>query len=211
MFPALRQLWTRCVEHWTGGERMTALKPFTMPKWGIEMTEGTLAGWQVEERKPFAKGDVIALIETDKITNEVEAEADGCLVKLVASEQDTLPVGALLGVMGPADADAGEVDAFIASYKPSGQRNDDAGDEGEADSSGEEASQESPSAPADNNATTRNSVIPDDVAISPAAKRAAEAAGLSAQDIQPSGRNGRIAAASPSGCAGLADPSGSRR
>ena len=194
MFPAPRRSWMLYDKRWTGGEYMTALKPFTMPKWGIEMTEGTLAGWQVEERKPFAKGDVIALIETDKITNEVEAEADGCLVKLIASEQDTLPVGALLGVMGPADADAGEVEAFIASYKPSGQRNDDAEDEDEADASGKDAPQSSPPAPTGDAATTstRNSVIPDDVAISPAAKRAAEAAGLSAQDIQPSGRNGRI-------------------
>ncbi|WP_120075478.1 2-oxo acid dehydrogenase subunit E2 [Aurantiacibacter odishensis] len=181
---------------------MTALKPFTMPKWGIEMTEGTLAGWQVQEGKPFAKGDVIALIETDKITNEVEAEADGCLVKLVASEQDTLPVGALLGVMGPPDADAGEVEEFVASYKPSGtgSANDDDGygsAGGEPDSGGEITDHDEPPSPASSASPSERAqanlvTIPDDVAISPAAKRAAEAAGISVDDIQPSGRNGRI-------------------
>ncbi len=181
---------------------MTALKPFTMPKWGIEMTEGTLAGWQVEEGKPYAKGDVIALIETDKITNEVEAEADGCLVKLVASEQDTLPVGALLGVMGPPDADSDEVEKFVASYKPSGtgNGNDDDGygsAENEPDSTNETAGQEEASATSSPAASPERAqptlvTIPDEVAISPAARRAAEAAGISVDDIQPSGRNGRI-------------------
>lgn len=104
---------------------MTELKPFAMPKWGIEMEEGTIAEWRVEAGKPFAKGDVIALIETDKITNEVEAEADGCLVRLVGAEQETYPVGALLGVMGPLGADPAAVDAFVAGYKAPRPADDD--------------------------------------------------------------------------------------
>ena len=147
-----------------------------------------------KKRKPFAKGDVIALIETDKITNEVEAEADGCLVKLIASEQETLPVGTLLGVIGPVDADADEVEEFVASYRPAGRTNDDTEGETETGAAGTDAPQPSSSVPTDErvSAEVRDSVLTDDVAISPAAKRAAEAAGLTAQDIQPSGRNGRI-------------------
>ena len=56
---------------------MAKLKAFTMPKWGIEMAEGTIAEWMVAEGAPFTRGTVLTLIETDKITNEVEAEADG--------------------------------------------------------------------------------------------------------------------------------------
>ena len=63
---------------------MAKLRPFTMPKWGIEMSEGTVAEWMVAENRPFAKGTVLTLIETDKITNEVEAEAGGRFVRLVA-------------------------------------------------------------------------------------------------------------------------------
>lgn len=162
---------------------MSRLKPFAMPKWGIEMSEGTLAEWQVEEGKPFAKGAVIALIETDKITNEVEAEADGCLVRLIAGVQDTLPVGALLAVMGPPDATSEEIDAFVAQY---------GGPAAEAQPQARESVPEPPSAPASPPAPPQPSSIADDVAISPAARRLAEAAGIAVADIVASGRGGRI-------------------
>ena len=75
---------------------MAKLKPFTMPKWGIEMAEGTIADWMVAENAPFTRGTVLTLIETDKITNEVEAEADGRFVRILAKPGETYPVGALL-------------------------------------------------------------------------------------------------------------------
>ncbi|MEO7635543.1 MAG: biotin/lipoyl-containing protein, partial [Sphingomicrobium sp.] len=76
------------------------LKAFTMPKWGIEMSEGMIGEWMAAEGKPFSRGQVLALIETDKITNEVEAEADGKFVRILAQPGETLPVGALLAVYG---------------------------------------------------------------------------------------------------------------
>ena len=71
---------------------MAKLKAFTMPKWGIEMAEGTLAEWSVAENEPFARGTVLALIETDKITNELEAEADGRFVRIIAQAGEVYPV-----------------------------------------------------------------------------------------------------------------------
>jgi pyruvate dehydrogenase E2 component (dihydrolipoamide acetyltransferase) len=163
---------------------MADLKPFTMPKWGIEMTEGTIAKWEVEEGKQYAKGDLLTLIETDKISNEVEAEADGCLVRLIAEEQETYNVGALLGVIGPVGTPAADIDTFIASFVPVG-----------ADPSGDDAAQgmpdETPS-PSAAPVPAETGTIAHDVAISPAARIAAEAAGLTPGDITPSGRNGRI-------------------
>lgn len=165
---------------------MADLKPFTMPKWGIEMTEGTLAKWEVEEGKPYARGDLLTLIETDKISNEVEAEADGCLLRLIAEEQETYPVGALLGVVGPVGTPAAEIDAFIAAFVPVGGSA--AGDE-----TAEEKSREAPApTPARAPAPAKASSIAKDVAISPAARIAAEAGGLAPGDITPTGRNGRI-------------------
>ena len=50
---------------------MADIRPFCMPKWGIEMTEGTLAEWMVKEGDAFTRGQLLCLIETAKITNEV--------------------------------------------------------------------------------------------------------------------------------------------
>jgi pyruvate dehydrogenase E2 component (dihydrolipoamide acetyltransferase) len=163
---------------------MAELKPFTMPTWGIEMTQGTLAKWEVEEGKPYAKGDLLTLIETDKISNEVEAEADGCLLRLIAEEQETYNVGALLGVIGPAGTPTAEVDAFIAAFVPVG-----------GSEAGEEAAQDKPGeapAPSPIPAPVKTSTMAKDVAISPAARIAAETAGLTPDNITPTGRNGRI-------------------
>lgn len=161
---------------------MTALKPFAMPKWGIEMSEGTVAEWRVQEGKPFVRGDVIALIETDKITNEVEAEADGCLVRLLAAEQQAYPVGALLGVLGSPDASTAEIDAFVASYMSAGQAN--SSESGEAG--------EVPAFSGNTQGDRPLKAIPGDIAISPAAWRTAQTARVDVKDVEPTGRNGRI-------------------
>ncbi len=171
---------------------MADLKPFTMPKWGIEMTEGTVAKWEVEEGKPYAKGDLLTLIETDKISNEVEAEADGCLLRLIAKEQETYDVGMLLAVMGPAGTPDAEIDAFIASFVPVGGVG--SGDESAQDEPRENSAPVPSSAPAEASASASASAsaFATDVEISPAARIAAQAAGLDPSDITPTGRNGRI-------------------
>ncbi|MCE2843470.1 MAG: 2-oxo acid dehydrogenase subunit E2 [Novosphingobium sp.] len=98
---------------------MSKLRPFCMPKWGIEMTEGTVAEWMVGEGDRVKRGDTICLIETAKITNEVEAENDCVILRVLApAGEDVLPVGALLAVFGDDDAPASEVDAFIAAFVP---------------------------------------------------------------------------------------------
>ncbi len=97
---------------------MANIRAFTMPKWGIEMTEGTLAEWMVKEGDAFKKGQTLCLIETDKITNEVDAEFDSVLRKLIVpAGGDAEPVGALLAVFADADVSDADVEAFAASFK----------------------------------------------------------------------------------------------
>jgi len=157
---------------------MANLKAFTMPKWGIEMSEGTIAEWMVAEREPFKRGTVLTLIETDKITNEVEAEAEGCFVRLVAEPGETYPVGALLAVLGDPDADAAEVEAFVGSFK--------AADTAFVGMEREEA------APVQAKAAPASVAELDRTLISPAAHAAAAAAGIDVSTITGTGRGGRI-------------------
>ncbi|MCY4393972.1 MAG: acetoin dehydrogenase dihydrolipoyllysine-residue acetyltransferase subunit, partial [Rhodospirillaceae bacterium] len=51
----------------------------TLPKWGLEMTEGTVAAWHVGEGATVASGEDLVDIETDKIVNTLESEAGGLL------------------------------------------------------------------------------------------------------------------------------------
>ncbi|HKY80725.1 MAG TPA: biotin/lipoyl-containing protein, partial [Sphingobium sp.] len=95
---------------------MSKLRAFTMPKWGIEMIEGVIAGWEIKEGGAFSKGDLLTLIETDKITNEVEAEYDAVVCRLIATPGETYPVGALLAVFADGAVDAATIDSFIAGF-----------------------------------------------------------------------------------------------
>jgi len=80
------------------------------------MEEGTLVQWLIEEGTEIELGMAIAEVETDKIVNVLEATQTGILVRKVASENETLPVGALLGVIARAEVSNGDVDSFVASF-----------------------------------------------------------------------------------------------
>lgn len=74
----------------------------TMPKLGFDMAEGKLISWTKKIGDSIASGDVIAEIETDKATIEVEAYATGTLLALLAEPGDVLAVGSVIGWVGQA-------------------------------------------------------------------------------------------------------------
>ena len=165
---------------------MSKLRAFTMPKWGIEMKEGLIAEWMIKEGERFSKGQVIALVETDKITNELEAEEDAVFLKLTADAGETYPVGALLGVLSSdGSEDSAAVSAFVSGFKPAGE----AGERAEASGSASPANSPASSQAA---ASKVEIVIPDGVLISPQAALLAKADGIDVTSIEGSGRNGRI-------------------
>ena len=71
---------------------MSTITPIVMPKWGLEMREGTVTAWLVEEGAEIAVGTPIVDVETDKISNAVEAPDPGLLRRQVAKAGETLPV-----------------------------------------------------------------------------------------------------------------------
>ncbi|HEX9332546.1 MAG TPA: dihydrolipoamide acetyltransferase family protein [Anaerolineales bacterium] len=75
----------------------------TMPKLGFDMAEGTLVRWVKNEGENVNKGDVLAEIETDKATVEVESSASGVVRKLLVEEGSVVPIGNPIAIVGSAD------------------------------------------------------------------------------------------------------------
>ena len=165
------------------------LRAFTMPKWGIEMQEGTVAEWLVKEGDAFTKGQLIALVETDKITNEIEATQEGVLYKIVAPVGETLDVGALLAVVGDAGQTSDAITAFAADFKAADAST------AASQSSGQASTADTASVTKTDTANSNKVFeIPKHIAISPKAKELAQNLSLDVSQIKGSGTNGRITA-----------------
>ena len=88
-----------------------------MPALSPTMTEGNLAKWLKKEGDPVAPGDVIAEIETDKATMEVEAVDEGTLGKIVIGDgTEGVPVNTVIGVL----LEEGEDRSALEGYKADG-------------------------------------------------------------------------------------------
>ncbi|MEX3009578.1 acetoin dehydrogenase dihydrolipoyllysine-residue acetyltransferase subunit [Hoeflea sp. TYP-13] len=95
----------------------TDIEPIVMPKWGLAMTEGLLTSWLVDEGVELKPGTEIAEIETTKIANVFETPIEGKLRKLVATEGETLPVGALLAVIADDEVSNENIEAYVTTFQ----------------------------------------------------------------------------------------------
>ena len=164
------------------------IEPLIMPKWGIEMDEGKLTEWLIDEGTTFSKGDPLVVIETDKISNEVEAEVDSTLRKKVVDADGTYAVGALLGIFASDDTSDEEIDEFINSYVAP-----DTSFKPESASS-TVSTTPTPAVEADNKSSGKElpSSPPEDINISPKAWEVALELDVDVSSVTPSGRRGRI-------------------
>ena len=74
--------------------------PVVMPKFGQTMTEGTIVNWEKTAGAEVKKGEVLLRIETDKTEMDVEAEQDGCLLRIEVPEGATVACGVTLALIG---------------------------------------------------------------------------------------------------------------
>ena len=147
-----------------------------MPQMGYDMTEGTVVKWVKQEGDAVSKGEVIAEIETDKATVEMEAEAGGVLRRIAVGEGATVPVGQVIGVIGAADE---ELPDPAADAPPA-----------PAPAAAEEAAPEPQAAPA-------TPALADDapsgaLRASPVARRLADERGVDLKLVSGTGPGGRI-------------------
>jgi len=166
---------------------MSNIRAFTMPKWGIEMEEGVIREWHAKVGQKMNEGDMFAVIETDKIANDVELEFSGTVRALPAEEGEAYKVGALIAVFADEDVPQSEIDAFIADFKAvdAGFGLDGGQDEQPSDTPDEEM--DAPSEPA-----APSVAIPDGIDISPKAADLAMSVGLDVSTMTGSIRRGRI-------------------
>lgn len=97
---------------------MAEIHPITLPKWGIEMSEGTVSAWHLAVGASAEKGAELVDIETEKIVNTLDLEVGGTLRRQLAQAGDVLPVGALIAVLADVSVPESAIDAFVAGYRP---------------------------------------------------------------------------------------------
>jgi len=85
-----------------------------MPKLGFDMAEGKLVRWMLSEGERVEKGQVLAEIETDKATVEVEASVSGTVLKHVIEEGAIVPIGNPIAIVGD-DGEDFELEALLGS------------------------------------------------------------------------------------------------
>jgi pyruvate dehydrogenase E2 component (dihydrolipoamide acetyltransferase) len=83
--------------------------PIDMPKLSDTMEEGVLSAWLVDEGDPVSAGDVLAQVETDKATMDLEAFDDGVLLRKLIDEGEAVPIGELIAVIGDEDEDISDL------------------------------------------------------------------------------------------------------
>ena len=81
---------------------------FRMPSLGADMETGKLVEWLVVPGQRVRRGDIVAMVETQKGLFEVEIFADGVMGELLVQPGQTVPVGTLLATIDNGAAGAGE-------------------------------------------------------------------------------------------------------
>ncbi|WP_155890739.1 biotin/lipoyl-containing protein, partial [Desulfuromonas sp. TF] len=90
----------------------------TMPKLSDTMEEGTILKWRIKEGDKVAKGNIIAEVETDKATMEMEAFEVGVVTALKVDEGETVPVGTVIAILEAEGGKAGKAAEEEPAEKP---------------------------------------------------------------------------------------------
>ncbi|GAJ26433.1 dihydrolipoamide acetyltransferase component of acetoin dehydrogenase complex [Liquorilactobacillus sucicola DSM 21376 = JCM 15457] len=151
-----------------------------MPKLGLTMTEGTVYKWVKNEGDEVKKGDIVATINSEKLTADVDAPSDGTLIKILVPEGEDAKCKAPIGYIGAAGEAIGESKAVEAKAAQTAGQNETPQLEEE-----ETVKTEAPQPHEQNHETDR-------IFITPLARKIAAEKGWDYRQIKGTGGNGRI-------------------
>lgn len=168
-----------------------------MPKLSDTMTEGTLGEWLKKEGDQIESGDIIARVETDKATMDLEVFESGILLKQAVQEGETVPTGATVAVIGEEGEEVDESTlTSSAAETSSGDSKESDDTEGVGDDEASEIQRESAAQPAPKVETSPSPAAPAvsgmKIKASPLAKKIAADKGISLSGITGTGPGGRI-------------------
>jgi pyruvate dehydrogenase E2 component (dihydrolipoamide acetyltransferase) len=150
-----------------------------LPRLGQGMESGTIVRWLKSEGEPVQKGEALFELDTDKVTQEVEAEAAGVLLKIAVAEGE-VPVGQTVAFIG---AEGEDVPDVAAAAPPTEASN--------TVVQAEEEPRSEPAAPSERAATADGNGR---VKASPLARRLARERGIDLRAVRGTGPEGRIVA-----------------
>jgi pyruvate dehydrogenase E2 component (dihydrolipoamide acetyltransferase) len=159
----------------------------SLPRLGQGMEAGTIVRWLKSEGDKVEKGEALYELDTDKVTQEVEAEASGTLLKILGQEGEEIAVGKRIAVIGE-EGEAVELDEEASEEGSPGPARE------EEREQGREASAEEPKA--DEREAEEKEVPPSNgrIKASPLARRVARERGIDLAGLTGTGPEGRIVA-----------------
>lgn len=168
----------------------------TMPKLGFDMAEGKLIRWAKKEGDKVEKGELLAEIETDKATVEVESPYSGVVLKHLVSEGTGVPVGGPIAAVGAAGEKVDQALAGAGAEQKVAEQKQSVNQEKSinrsADQSiGSQIKQAAKTEP-EKKLAEGNGHLPSGVRASPLARKVAEDRGVNLQAVRGSGPQGRI-------------------
>ena len=165
----------------------------TLPRLGQGMETGTIVRWLKSEGDSVEKGEALYELDTEKVTQEVEAEASGVLLKILAGEGEEIEVGKAIAVIGEQGEEVPEGEA----ENPTEVSEDDAQEEGspapEREDERERGREEAPEGPSEPEQSVE-STNGGRVKASPLARRIARERGIELSALRGTGPEGRIVA-----------------
>jgi len=167
-----------------------------MPALSPTMEEGTLSKWLVKEGDTVSSGDLLAEIETDKATMEIEAVEEGTVAKiLVADGTDGVKVNAPIAILLEDDEDESGLDGYTAGGGAAPERKSAKAEK--QSTHPDENRDPSPKPSSKSKVSAMDSIVQRGdgggrIKASPLAKRLAKDAGIALSDVSGSGPNGRI-------------------